>query len=165
MEVMRTVYQGGAAIFVTLALAACASTAVEPQTKSRDQRHARIYFLRPQSALGPVNSDEIAVNGQKVGIVAPGSHLFVDRPPGRYLLGLRGGLATWKEYQPNIEVQVAAGGSYYFEVGPPLPRMNIELMNSPLMGITGQPTSGCVRDGFLCFYSLEPSAGSAKAAD
>src|SRR5262245_18955591 len=113
-----------------------------------------------------MNSVEVALNGQKIGIVAAGSYYFVDRPPGVYVMQVRGSLAGWRgNYDSGVAIEVAPGSSYYFEVGPPIPRRNIDQIHGLVMGITGRPAPECATGPLFCFYSLDPNAGAAKVAE
>jgi Protein of unknown function (DUF2846) len=108
------------AFYLAIQLAACAGpSALESQSRQRDPRLARMYFLREQGVLGALGgrtaAAEIKVNGKTVGSVINGSYLFVDRPPGLYKLSAQTGLSLAFE----TEAQVEAGHVYYFGVGVP----------------------------------------------
>src|SRR6266851_4504679 len=86
------------AFSVAFQLAACAGTsAIESQSKQRDARLARMYFLREQGVLGALGgaaaAGEIKVEGTSVGAVTNGSYIFVDRPPGLYKLSVQAGIS------------------------------------------------------------------------
>src|SRR6266540_6044273 len=124
---------------MVLILAACATTSVEPQSRSRDARQARLNFLRQPGLFGSYAvAYNIAINGQHVGAVAPSSYFFVDRPPGRYTMVVQGTLDPGFE----TDVEVAAGASYYFEVAPRPPRTTAEVIDLATMRIPGEPMPG-----------------------
>jgi hypothetical protein len=97
-------------------LAACATvstTPMESQSKQRDSRLARLYFIWPRSPLLKTATFDIKVDGRVVGKIAPDSYFFIDRAPGTYALGVEPPLAlTYFE----ADVQVAAGGTYYYAI-------------------------------------------------
>src|SRR5882724_6889469 len=102
---------------VAFQLAACAGTsAIEPQSKQKDARLARMYFLREQGVLGALGgaapAAEIKVDGKSVGAVTNGSYIFVDRSPGLYKLAVQAGMSLAFE----TEVRVETGGAYYFNI-------------------------------------------------
>jgi len=163
---MRKAYQIGLAISMALVLAACATGALEPQSQRRDPRLARLYFLRQSLMFGSHGvTFEVAINGQAVGAVGPGSYFFVDRPPGRYTIGTHGNL----DFTFKTETQVAAGGSYYFEIAQRPPGTPMEAMSLAMNSVTipGKPMpsqgEGYTPAG-LRFYQLDPSVGAAKIA-
>ena len=53
-----------------------------PQTKPRDARLARLYFLREKGLVGAEVG--IKVDGKPVGSVTKGFYFFSEKPPGRY---------------------------------------------------------------------------------
>jgi len=86
---MRRLCLAITAIFLACGLAACATvstTALEPQSKQRDARLARLYFIWPRSAMFRTATFDINVDGQVVGKIAPDSYFFIDRQPGTYAL-------------------------------------------------------------------------------
>src|SRR6267142_2270206 len=56
-----------------------------PQSKPRDTRLARLYFLREKGLVG--TEVGIKIDGKPVGSVAKGLYFFSDRPPRRYATG------------------------------------------------------------------------------
>jgi len=108
---MGTFYRVVVACCLALQLAACAGTsAVESQTKQKDGRLARLYFLREKGLIGALGGTgagaEIRIDGKSVGTEANGSYIFVDRPPGRcYTLSVENKVSMAFE----TEVQVEAG--------------------------------------------------------
>jgi Protein of unknown function (DUF2846) len=105
------------ALCVALQLAACAGTSViESQSRQRDARLARLYFLRePALISAAIPSAEVKIDGTTVGSVASGSYFFVDRPPGLHKLSVQSGISLAFE----TEAQVEAGREYYFSIGVP----------------------------------------------
>ena len=160
---MPATYRASVAALMAIALAACTSTtAIEPQSQSRDVRLARLYFLRPAAALSGSYGVpfDITINGQKVGDLSPGSYFFVDRPPGRYTMSVRGLLDA-----PFVsDVDVVASRSYYFEIGPRPPRTNMEAIAMMTWTAPGQLVSGRGLLAGFGFYALDAGTGPAKIA-
>jgi len=164
---MGQLYRIVIAFGVALQLAGCAGTsAIESQSKQRDSRLARMYFLREQGVLGALGgaapSAEIKVDGKPVGAVTNGSYIFVDRSPGLYKLSVQSGISLGFE----TEAQVEAGKAYYFNIG--VPRTGApgtDLLNQAYAGGNGQqmraqnPLSPGLSAAVL--FSLDPVAGAA----
>ncbi len=157
------------AFYLAIQLAACAGpSALESQSKQRDSRLARMYFLREQGVLGALGgrtaAAEIKVDGKTVGSVINGSYLFVDRPPGLYKLSAQTGLSLAFE----TEAQVEAGHVYYFGVGVPQSGApGQDLVNQAFAGGgSGQQmrAQSPLTVGFsgAALYSLDPSIGTAE---
>ena len=154
------------AFCVALQLAACAGTsAIESQTRQKDSRLARMYFLREQGVIGALGgaapAAEIKVDGKSVGAVTNGSYIFVDRSPGLYKVSVQAGISLAFE----TEAQVEAGRAYYFNIGVPRTgAAGTDLLNQAYGGGSGQPMRGqsVLNSGFsgAVFYSLDPSAGA-----
>jgi len=148
-------------------LTACASTsAVESQTRQRDGRLARLYFLREKGLIGAMGGTgagaEIKVDGKSVGTVANGSYIFVDRPPGRYALSVENKVSMAFE----TEIQAESGQNYYFNIGPQ--RSGVigqDLVNQAFLGGQGErmPAQSPLSAGFsgVVLYRMEPSVGAA----
>jgi Protein of unknown function (DUF2846) len=152
------------AFCVALQLAACAGTSViESQSRQRDPRLARLYFLRQSGFMGAaIPAAEVKVDGATVGSVTTGSYFFVDRPPGLHKLSVQSGLSLAFE----TEAQVEAGREYYFSVGVPKAGMPVQdLANQAYAGSSGQQMRGSFT-GFsgAVLYSLAPSDGAAEIA-
>jgi hypothetical protein len=164
---MGQLYRIVIAFCVAFQLAACAGTsAIESQSRQRDSRLARMYFLREQGVLGALGgaapAAEIKVDGKTVGSVTNGSYIFVDRPPGLYKLSVQAGISLAFE----TEAEVAAGGAYYFNIGvlrTGAPGM--DLVNQGYAGGSGQQmrAQSPLTTGFsaAALYSLDPTAGAA----
>ena len=164
---MGRLYRVVFVFFAVFHLAACAGTAaIESQSKQRDSRLARLYFLREQGVLGALGgaapAADIKVDGKPVGAVTNGSYIFVDRPPGTYKLAVQSGISMAFE----TEVRVEAGGAYYFGVGVPKSGApGMDLLNTVYAGGSGQQMRGqSPMTGFsgAVFYSLEPAFGAAQ---
>jgi hypothetical protein len=165
---MGQLYRIGIAFCAALQLAACAGTsAIESQSKQRDTRLARIYFLREKGVLGALGGStpaaEIKVDGKTVGSVTNGSYIFVDRSPGLYKLSVQSGISLAFE----TEAQVEAGRAYYFNIGVPTTGApGQDLLNQVYAGGSGQQmrAQSPLTTGFsgAAFYSLDPSAGAAE---
>lgn len=164
---MGQLYRIVVAFCLALQLAACAGTsAIESQSKQRDARLARMYFLREQGVLGALGgaapAAEIRVDGKPVGAVTNGSYIFVDRSPGLYKLSVQAGISLAFE----TEAQVEAGRSYYFNIG--VPRTGApgtDLLNRAYAGGGGQQMRGQspLSSGFSAavLFDLDPAAGAA----
>ena len=164
---MGRVYRSVFALFAVLQLVACAGTsAIESQSKQRDSRLARMYFLREQGVLGALGGGapaaEIKVDGRPVGSVTNGSYIFVDRSPGLYKLAVQSGISMAFE----TEAQVEAGKAYYFNIG--VPRTGApgtDLINQAYAGGSGQQmqAQSPLSTGFSAavLYNLDPAAGAA----
>jgi hypothetical protein len=104
------------ACVVALATAACttvSTTALESQSKQRDPRLARLYFIWPRSWMMKTGTLDIKINGEVVGKIAPDSYFFVDRKPGTYTLKIE---PPFDFSYFEADVQVAAGATYYYSV-------------------------------------------------
>jgi hypothetical protein len=104
------------ACFVALALAACetvSTTPLEPQSKQRDARLARLYFIWPKSFMFRTGTLDIKVDEQVVGKIAPDSYMFIDRKPGTYALKVEPPF-DWTYFESDV--QVAAGATYYYAI-------------------------------------------------
>ena len=164
---MGQLYRIVVAFCLALQLAACAGTsAIESQSKQRDTRLARMYFLREQGVLGALGgaapAADIQVDGKPVGAVTNGSYIFVDRPPGLHKLSVQAGISLAFE----TETQVEAGRAYYFNIG--VPRTGApgtDLLNQAYAGGSGQPMRGQspLNSGFSAavLYELDPATGAA----
>jgi hypothetical protein len=146
-------------ICATWLLAACGqTTAFEPQNRSVDARHARIYFIRQPTVLSGLGLPDIKINGKLVGSLAAGSYIVADRPPGPYTISIYAGL---DEAGSHADIQVEPGMSYYFELGRVV-KMNIDLLTLQSMGVTGRPLPGRYNNSPMMFYVLEGTAGPAS---
>jgi Protein of unknown function (DUF2846) len=154
-------------LLLAVQLAACASTAaLESQSRQRDSRLARLYFVREKGALGAMGARapaaEIKVDGKTVGAVSNGSYIFVDRPPGLHQLSVETSLSGAFE----TEAQVDAGGEYYFEIAPQRTGApGTDLVHQVLIGGNGEPMRAksplsAAFAGFG-FDRLDPSTGAA----
>ncbi len=156
------------AVCAVFALAGCAGpSAIESQSKQKDTRLARMYFLREQGVLGALGGTapaaEIKVDGKTVGSVTNGSYIFVDRAPGPYQLSVQSALTLAFE----TEVQVEAGKAYYFNIGvPKTGAPGQDLLNQAYAGGSGQQmrAQSPLSVGFsgAVLYILDPAAGAAE---
>jgi hypothetical protein len=152
-----------AAVCLAVQLSGCAApAALESQSKQRDARLARMYFLRDR---GPPVPAEIKIDHQVVGTVVSGSYFFVDRPPGKHLLS--SGTSLSMAYE--AEVQVEAGQSYYFGIGvPQTGKLGFDLIEGAYAGSSGQqlqPTSSIMGGmSAAALYQIDPGTGAAVVA-
>jgi hypothetical protein len=131
-----------------------------PQTRPRDSRLARLYFLREKGLVG--TEVGIKIDGKPVGSVAQGLYFSSDRPPGRYRIACVNPISM--DYETEIEIE--GGTTYYFGVGTPqvaAPGQN--LLNQALAGSSGQqmrPTSPLMA-GFsgAALYQIDAAEGAA----
>jgi hypothetical protein len=150
------------ALLVLGALGACSTTTTtfESQTVTQDRANARIYFLRQKSIHGLGVSPTIKIDGQTVGSVANGSYFFVDRPAGQHTIRAEPPIPL--EYF-EADIDVAAGGTYYFEVGPfSSPTRGVLL--PVLAGNKGEPIKGRGIHGPWVFKSLDTATGANEIA-
>lgn len=109
-------YRAATAAVMLVVLAGCATvstTALESQRRQRDPHLARLYFIWPRSAMFKTSTLDIKVNGEVVGKIAPDSYFFIDRKPGTYTLGIE---PPFDFTYFKTDVQVTAGGTYYYSV-------------------------------------------------
>jgi len=145
-------------------LGGCAGpAALESQTKQRDVRLARMYFLRESRLVAMSGtSAEIKVDGAPVGTVVGGTYFFVDRPPGMYKLSAATSLSAAYE----VETRVEAGQTYYYGIGvPQVGPIGMQLINHVTAGSSGQQmrSTSPLMDGFsaAALYQFDPAAGAA----
>jgi hypothetical protein len=152
-------------------LAACAAPAAfESQLKQRDARSARFYFLREKGLLGAMGGTaaavEVKVDGKVVGSLNNGFYFFVDRPPGTHKLSVDGKVSMAMAFETDVDVE--AGQSYYFNIGPAGSSPGQTLVNQAVMGGKGEqmrgasPFSGAL--SAWVFYRLDPAIGAAEVA-
>jgi Protein of unknown function (DUF2846) len=156
-------------ICLTVLLTACVAAnteALEPQNRSLDGRQARLYFVRHANAVAGLMTYptvSLKVDGKPVGSLATGAFIFVDRPGGLHTINVAGSVHDKTGFE--TEIQVDAGRSYYFEIGP-IVRINNDGFVRAIMEVSGRPLTGRYSDhsGFM-FYSLDVSAGEAAVAN
>ncbi len=162
---MRSAYRALLLLCLLLAGFACATAAsAQTQTAPREHKLARLYFLRQYGLMGGIAADtRILVNGQPVGIVESGTYLYIDRPPGRYKLHLEMKI----QLLPNsfeTEVTVAAGQTYYYEIGVATSPTGAGWGSALLMGNVGKRMDG--RGSFggnsYQFNSMDAATGAAE---
>jgi hypothetical protein len=154
------------ACVVTLALGACATvstTTTESQSKQRDPRTARLYFIWPRSWMMKTGTLDIKINGEVAGKIAPDSYFFVDRKPGTYTLRIE---PPFDFSYFEADVQVTAGGTYYYSVnsrggstGP--------LAGGGFVTLNPTPTTGTAiesKSGTFATYRLRSMDAAAAAA-
>lgn len=163
--VMRRFVSWALVLCVVAQFGGCASSpipeaALEPQSKQRDTRLARLYFLRQKGLIG--TDVGIKIDGKSVGSVAKGLYFSVDRPPGRYRISCVNPISM--DYE--TEIQIEGGRTYYFGIGTPqvaAPGQN--LLNQALAGSSGQqmPATSPLMAGFsgAALYQLSATEGAA----
>lgn len=149
-----------------LLLSACAgSAALESQTRQRDARMARLYFMRETGMIGALGGStptaDIKVDDKPVGALRNGYYLFVDRPAGLHTLYAHAGLSTAFE----AEIQVEAGQSYYFNIGvPSVGGPGMKALNQAYAGGSGEmlrPKSQfAAANAAAVIYRMDPAAGA-----
>jgi Protein of unknown function (DUF2846) len=153
------------ACIVALATAACATvstTTLEPQSKQRDPRVARLYFIWPRSWMMKTGTLDIKVNGEVVGKIAPDSYFFIDRKPGTYTLSIE---PPFDFTYFQADVQVAAGGTYYYSVNSA--GGTVPLGGGGFVTLQPTPTTGApleAKSGMLATYKLRAMDAAAAAA-
>jgi hypothetical protein len=166
---MESTYRAVMACFMTFALAACATEPTAPlesQSKPRDARLARLYFIRPGGMVMRFAIFDIKVDGKVVGKIAHDSYLFVDRQPGTYTLRVEPP-ADWTYFE--TEVQVAAGGTYYYTTSVnsgeiPISGGGFVTMHQPHPGTPMQPKGGGISFASVKLNSLDPGAAAVEIA-
>ena len=139
-----------------LLLAGSVTTALESQNTVQDPRHARMYFLREKGITGLAMAPDILINGQKVGAVANGSFIFVDRPPGQYTVTVEQSLEPGRFV---TDVRVSPGATYYFELG-------VNIINGrgvllpKLAGNVGTPIDSRENTGGYRLNALDATTGA-----
>jgi hypothetical protein len=158
-------YRAVTAWFLAVALVACATvstTALERQSKQKDTRLARLYFIWPRSAMIKMGTIDIKVNGEVAGKIGPDSYFFIDRKPGTYTLKVE---PPFDFSYFEADVQVAAGGTYYYSINSRastvgLPRGGFVTMNPT-------PTTGTPlveKGGTFATYKLRAMDAAAAVA-
>ena len=106
--VMRRVVLWALVFCVVAQFGGCKSSTVSevalaapPQTKPRDSRLARLYFLREKGLVG--TEVGIKVDGKQVGSVATGFYFFSEKPPGRYRIACVNPISM--DYEAEIEIE------------------------------------------------------------
>jgi hypothetical protein len=159
-------YRAGIAVLMVLVLAACATvstTTLESQSKQRDPRLARLYFIWPRSLMMKTGTLDIKVNGEVAGKIAPDSYFFIDRKPGTYTLRIE---PPFDFTYFEADVQVTAGGTYCYSVNSrgatagPLPGGGLVTMNPT--PTTGAPMEA--KSGTMATYKLRAMDAAAAGA-
>jgi hypothetical protein len=112
-----------------------------------------IYFIRTKD-LRSWWSPEIQIDKHKVGDLASGTYLMVRPPPGHHTVYLPGNLLSGSM---TSEMDIAAGQTYFLELGPWNPAPGTQLIQSLILGgpgLRGQMVPGT---GLLTvrFYLLD----------
>ena len=166
---MRRLCLAITAIFLACGLAACATvstTALEPQSKQRDARLARLYFIWPRRPMFRTATFDIKVDGQVVGKIAPDSYFFVDRQPGTYALKVEPPF-DWTYFE--TDVQVTAGGTYYYAINvkpayAPITGVGVMKISHPQIGSPMPPKERGMSFATYKLNSLDPATAAAEMA-
>jgi hypothetical protein len=154
---------------LTIALAGCATvstTTLESQSKQRDPRLARLYFIWPRSMMMKTGTLDIKVDGEVVGKLAPDSYFFVDRRPGAHALKVE---PPFDFTYFEADVQIAAGRTYYYSIN--TRTTVVPLSGGGFVAMNPTPTTGApieAKDGAMATYKLrlmEPAAAAAAMKD
>ncbi len=153
------------ACFVTFALAACVTTTtpLEPQSKQRDARQARLYFIWPRSAMLRTGTVEIKIDEKVAGNIGPDSYFFVDRQPGTYTLKVE---PPFDFTYFETDVQVAAGGAYYYAINVKNTTGGVvtAMMLPANLGTGMAPKGGGISFATYKLNSVDPAAAAAEMA-
>jgi Protein of unknown function (DUF2846) len=169
---MQRVYRVLTAIGIMCGLAACSTVStipMEPQSKQRDPRQARLYFIWPRSAMLRTSTFDIKVDGQVVGKIAPDSYFFVDRQPGSYTLKVEPPF-DWTYFE--TDVQIAAGRTYYYAINvkrayAPIiagPVVGVMVVSHPQIGTPMQPREGSMSFATYKLNSLDAATAAGEMA-
>jgi hypothetical protein len=131
----------------------------QPQSRPRDSRLARLYFLREKGLIA--SEVGIKIDGKQVGSIDKGLYFWVDRSPGHYRLTCVNRFGA--DYE--TEIQIEGGRSYYFGVGVAQlgfsPGQNV--VNQVVAGSSGQQmqTTSALSAGFSgsVFYQIDAAEG------
>ncbi len=159
-------YRAVIAAWMVLVLAACATvstTTLESQSKQRDPRLARLYFIWPRSWMMKTGTLDIKMNGEVVGKIAPDSYFFVDRKPGTYTLRIE---PPFDFTYFEADVQVASGGTYYYSVNSRGATVG-PLAGGGFVTMNPTPTTGTpmeAKSGTMASYKLRAMDAAAAVA-
>jgi hypothetical protein len=140
-------------------IVASAAAALEPP-KQQGSGPAKLYFLREQGNYGFGASPRVKVDGDLIGTLASGSFVVVDRPAGKHTLRIEPPIALGYF---ETDVQVAAGQTYYFEVGPDT-TVPITTIFAPAANNVGQPMAGRRFNSSWQLNRLDAKTGAAELA-
>jgi hypothetical protein len=148
-------------LYISVASCTATSVAIEPQSKSRDPRYARLFFLREEGFVGfagrgPISALRVTVDKKEIGSIVAGSYIFVDRPPGRHALGI---IIIGSETTFETEVQVAAGENYYFEIGFKHGGLRIDDIRREAYGSVGTPMPAIKESPGFMFNQIDALRG------
>ena len=140
--------------------ASAAPTDAAAKPKPAASGSATIYFLRPTPLLG-VGAPDIIIDGHKVGDLPIGTYFVVRRPPGHDIFEIDGGpLSTnWRS-----EVDIAAGQTYFIEIGPVADSIGMLAIQKLMAGTKGRAMPGHSLNPPYCFYSLDEEHGREEIA-
>jgi hypothetical protein len=112
---------------------ASAAPAREVAAKPAASGGTAIYFIRTKD-LRSWWSPEIQIDKHKVGDLASGSYFVVRPPPGHHTVYLPGNLLSGSM---TSEMDIAAGQTYFLELGPWNPAPGTQLIQSLILGGSG----------------------------
>jgi hypothetical protein len=112
---------------------ASAEKAREVAAKPAAPGGTAIYFIRTKD-LRSWWSPEIQIDKHKVGDLASGTYIVVRPPPGHHTVYLPGNLLSGSM---TSEMDIAAGQTYFLELGPWNPAPGTQLIQSLILGGSG----------------------------
>ena len=119
-------------------------------------RHGDLFH--PHENLRSWWSPEIQIDKRKVGDLASGTYLVVRPPPGHHTVYLPGNLLSGSM---TSEMDIAAGQTYFLELGPWNPTPGTQLIQSLILGGSGLRGQMVPGTGQLTvrFYLLDAAKG------
>ncbi len=120
-------------VFLSLWLASCASVPMESPQKdqqlksfSAPQGKAGLYMYRPYAYVGSGVSNDLLIDGDKVGELAINTYLYIEVPPGRHVIA-----AEYQgAYGSSIPVDAVGGQLYFISATAGFAGMQVKLENS-----------------------------------
>ena len=121
---------------------------------------ATIYFVRPNGFVNQaLFTPDILVDDHKVGELAVGTYFTVHQPAGHHAIKLHSWSQSWQS-----EIDLAAGQTYFIEVGAYADAPGMQLLTAALAGgagLKGNPLPGSGVSSYA-FYLLDAGDGRAE---
>jgi hypothetical protein len=152
-------------LVLTTAAAAAQTAPVAPAKPTpHASGQATIYVMRPSSVVGAIwgklGSPGIKVDGNTVGVLTPGTYIVTSRPAGHHTLIIDATIsANWES-----PVDLAAGQTYYIEIGPYSGAIGQQAVNMLMANTQGQLMPGHSWNPGFCFFALDATHGRAALA-